>query len=124
MWLSERAAGKKESAAQIGVATIGGEAVGVSTELERRNLKLCAPGGYFWRPRAGESLLIIKCGGEDGESCVAGAQQGGAPEGMENGEVYITSAAGAALWLRNDGRILMTGDLYLNGQKVEINDED
>lgn len=124
MWLSENALGKKEgSGARIGTATIGGGAAGVYTDAERRGLGVYGPGGYVWRPRSGQTLLVLKCGGEDGESCVAGAEAEDAPPDMENGEIYITSSGGASMYLKNDGRILLGGQLYLNGEKLEPNKE-
>lgn len=121
MWLSEKTAGStKSGGAEFGTVTIGGGSVGVMTDSERRGLKVYGPGGYVWRPRTGESLLVLKCGEEGAQSCVAGTEPPAAPPNMENGEIYITSASGTSLYLKNDGRVLLTGQLYINGIKVEV----
>ncbi|MGM9521828.1 MAG: hypothetical protein ACI3VB_05045 [Oscillospiraceae bacterium] len=123
MWLSKKAAEKNSSGiADIGSVTIGGESVGVFASGERRGLRVCAPGGYFWRPKASGEMLIIKC--DDGSEVAAGAPCCGYPDGMQNGEVYIKSDGGAALWLKNDGSavifgaVQIIGGLSVNGNEI------
>ncbi|HHU21914.1 MAG TPA: hypothetical protein GXZ52_00615 [Clostridiales bacterium] len=121
MWLSERAAksGERQSAgADIGAVTIGGDNLAVLTEGELRELALVSPGGYIWRPQAGDSVLVLKSG--DGESLAIGAVTGQSPPGMENGEVYIMSKAGTGLRLKNNGKIELLGDLEMGGE-ININ---
>ena len=63
------AAGKRggeETAADLGVTTIGGERAGVYTRGEVRDLALCTPGGLLWRPKSGDRVVVLK-GGPGGE---------------------------------------------------------
>jgi len=110
MWLSEKAAGKGASptAAELGTAT---GAASVLTEAEKRNMPVCAPGGYAWRPSFGDEVLVIKC--SDGLSRVVSAICNPKDE-LESGEVLIYSG-GASICLKNDGRVLISGDVYING---------
>lgn len=106
--------GKRAAAgADIGSVTIGGDSVAVLTEGELRELALVSPGGYVWRPQAGDSVLVLKTA--EGESLAVGAIMGQSPPGMENGEVYIISKAGAALRLKNNGKIELLGDVEIEG---------
>ncbi len=112
MWLSKRAAqgaGRIQGGASVGDVTIGGAAPGVWTNGERRSVGLAGPGGYCWRPRVGESVLVLTSA--DGEAFAAGAVETQAPAELESGEVCIQSQGGAQIWLKNDGTILLVGKL-------------
>jgi hypothetical protein len=114
MWLSERNKNTDtDNGTQICTATIGGESVGVYAGGERRGLTVCAPGGYRWRPKAGDKLLVIKCA--HGEEIVAGVPISGSTGSMKNGEVCIESEGGATLYLKNDGSIVIKGDVNVEG---------
>lgn len=119
MWLSEKTAAKgpRANAAEVGTATGG---LSVFTEAEKRNLPICSPGGYAWRPVFGEDVLVMKCA--DGLSRVLSAVST-PQEGMESGEVLIYSG-GASICLKNDGRILLNGDVYINGVPPQENEAD
>ena len=113
MWLSKRSAEVPgERSAQMGGVTIGGGNVAVYTDMEQRGLELLSPGGYMWRPKVGQDVLVIKCGGE---SVIAGARQSETPSEFMAGEVYIKSDGGAAVYLKNDGTIAFSGDAVING---------
>ena len=113
MWLSEKLGSTNEPSAGIGEVTIAGETAAVYTDAEHRSLSVFSPGGYIWRPKVGDNVLVIKCGGN--EMCVAGLDQSNGPAGMEAGEVYIKSNAGASIYLKNDGRIVLGGKVYIDG---------
>jgi len=121
MWLSRKAAGRhEEETATAGSVTIGGDAPGVMTAGEIRGMGVWSPGGYVWRPAAGENVLVIKCG--DGQRAVAGRETAAGPEGMKPGEVYIM-AKGASLWLKNDGGIEISGNVNITGSLMLNGDE-
>ncbi len=109
-----------EEPAASGTATIGGENAAVYTDRELRGLPVYGPGGFTWRPRAGQELLVIKRGGEG--FCIAGAKQGSVP-GLENGEICISSG-GAQILLKNSGsvriagRVEIEGGLFVNGSPI------
>ena len=114
MWLSEKAAVRAAGdAAFIGTVTIGGGNAGVDRDGEMRNLKTIAPGGFSWRPRAGQDVLVLKCGGE-GEY-IAGVVQSG--EEPESGEVVIGSGP-AKIRIRPNGTIELTGIVSITGALV------
>ena len=113
MWLSKKAVElHEESIAQIGGVTIGGGNVAVYTDVEQRGLELLSPGGYTWRPKVGQDVLVIKCGGE---AVVAGAKQSGTPADFTAGEVYIKSDGAGSIYLKNDGSLVVSGDTVING---------
>lgn len=128
MWLSKQTRpGTVTSESDLGVTSISGQSAGVVTKGEVRALPVYGPGGYAWRPAAGETVLVIKGGTGGEESCVAGAKQIDAPAGLKPGEVYI-HAKGGSVYLKNDGtvevqgggvvlrgRVDVKGELYVNG---------
>jgi hypothetical protein len=119
MWLSQR---RRQPAAdgeaQVGRVTLPGDPAGVYLAGERRNLPVFGPGGYCWRPGAGEQALVIKTGTEGEQPCVAGVRN---PEesDLEPGEVCIRTADGlASLRLEQGGVIRLDGHVYINGTLV------
>lgn len=114
MWLSKKLNRETDSpGACVGAVTIGGENAAVFTNREARNLGVYAPGGYLWKPRKGDSVLVIKGEGES-EDCIVATKIGGQLGGMESGEVYI-HAGGASIYLKNDGSVCINGKLMING---------
>jgi len=113
MWLSEKAAARKSRPASAEVGTATGDR-SVLTEAEKRNLPVYAPGGYAWRPRFGDEVLVIKCADESLGVVSALCNPG---EELEGGEVLIYSG-GASIHLKNDGRVLISGEVYINGSPL------
>lgn len=120
MWLAEQQ--KRETAQQagaVGEVTLSGEAPAVALDSERRGLTVYAPGGYRWRPAAGQKVLVLKA---DGEPCIVGAPSAG---GLEPGEVALESGGGASLRLSNQGTVALgdnvavTGSLYVGGVELK-----
>lgn len=110
MWLSrQQKQENKERAAESGLVTISGDTVAVELDSERRGLKVYAPGGYRWRPAAGERVLVVQTG--EG-LCVIGTP---CASGLEEGEVGLDAPGGAAVMLKRDGRIVLAGDVELDG---------
>lgn len=121
MWLSKkltayRNAEQEGTMADMGVTTIGGASASVMTRGEQRDLEVFAPGGVVWQPRSGDTVLVIKGGVGCQERCVVAADTAGAaPEDMEPGELFLYSAGGASLHLKNDGSIAVTGNVSVEG---------
>ena len=111
MWMNrgERRVPVEEAAAEVGRVTLGGEPCGVALGGERRLLPVYAPGGYRWRPRVGEQVLVLKAGEDREEPCVVGAAQ--PPGELKPGEVELTGGA-VTLRLGQEG-------LFLNGVALE-----
>jgi len=101
--------------ADLGVTSIAGGSAGVMTRGEVRALPVFGPGGYVWQPASGETVLVIKGGTGGEETCVAGAQQGSAPPGMQPGEVYLFAPGGASVYLKRDGSLCLSGNINLTG---------
>ena len=120
MWLSKRMAMQSVNTAEVGAVTIGGEASAVMTDSEHRNVTVYTPGGYAWRPKVGEDVLVIKSGENELSILGRGAEE---IEGLAPGEVNIKSDSASVL-LKNDGTIRLTGrieidgSLYLNGNEI------
>ena len=115
MWLSKKAAGsetERETPARIAEITIGGGDPAAESRGENRSLAVASLGGYCWKPSAGQSALILDCA--DGASALSGVVQESWPEGLASGEVCIRSG-GASITLKNDGRIIVAGDVELTG---------
>ena len=119
MWISKRlrhGGTESETAVDLGVATIGGEQAGVYARGEVRNLALCAPGGLAWRPKSGDRVLVLKGGPGGEEAFVLGVQ--GESADLADGEVELRSEA-ASITLRNDGAILLQGNVIINGEAYQ-----
>lgn len=122
MWLSKRVMREEnpEDAAAIGTVTIGGDEPAVLTDAEKRRAKIVSPGGYCWNPAATDCALVFR----GNELYLAGMPQEGT-QGLQPGEVLVFSK-GAQIRVGNDGTIRLSGDvfiegnLYVNGQKMEV----
>lgn len=117
MFLSKKE-GRTGSAAGAltGPVTLPGERLGVWLEGERRGVRVYAPGGYHWAPAPGEEVLVLKAGAQGEQPCALGVPQEEA--GLAPGEVLLSTGK-AALRLCPDGRVVVTGNLLLNGTRLE-----
>ena len=119
MWLSQRRAEARraETPAETGPVTLGGDPAGVYLSGERRGLPVFSPGGYQWRPAAGQEVLVLKAGADQESPCVVGVRQAGTPE---PGETYLFSQGEAsAIRLSPNGTLNLTGQICVNGVKLE-----
>ena len=115
-WLRRTEEPQETTNAESGTVTIGGSAAGVLSRGEERNGPLASPGGYAWRPKNGERVLVIKGGPGGEEQCVCGGKQAEVPKGMQPGEVYIYGPKGSNVYLQKDGTIELTGRISIRGQ--------
>ena len=117
MWISQQnrktAAGDRVPA-EVGAATLAGNPATVYLNGERRQVPLFAPGGYHWRPAAGDELLVIKTGAEGELPCAVGQRVEEPPVALESGEVALTSGS-TQLVLHKDGRMRLQGDVEVQG---------
>lgn len=118
MWLSKKLTQhemQNTASAQSGTVTVEGAEAAVYTSGEDRDVKVVSPRGFFWKPKNGENVLVIKGGVFGEEAYIVGAVQG-EDSGLAAGEVRIASAnGGAEIVLRNSGRIDINGSLFING---------
>lgn len=121
MWLSKKIkANRTTTEADLGVTSIAGNGAGVVTRGEERSLPVFGPGGYAWIPQNGDTVLVIRGGTGGEERCVGGAQQKTAVSGMQPGEVYLYSAGGASIYLKNNGSLVLSGAVSVTGS-LKIN---
>lgn len=116
MWLSkkQRETPPAQESVQLGVATISGDPAGVYLGTERRSLPIFSPGGYRWKPRVGDAMLVLKTGDA---YCISGMQQ--EANELKPGEVCIESSAGARVMLKADGSMELSGEVLINGETLE-----
>lgn len=118
MWTSSQAraaAMTEERSADLGVVTVGGEEAGVYLNGERRWVRVLSPGGYRWRPAAGETVLVLKTG-TDEESCILAAEQAHDTQ-LEPGEVEL-SGPDCSVCLSQNGVIELSGSVTVNGEEL------
>ena len=115
MWTSERNRNLplQEAAAEIGTVTLGGDPAGVSLGGERRWLTVYSPGGYSWRPTAGDKVLVLKAGAEGESPCVLGTVQ---TEELEPGEVMLKGGE-CSIRLGQEA-LALEGALTINGRPL------
>ena len=120
MWLSrQQKQEKEERTAAGGTVTISGEKVSVDLDSERRDIPVYGPGGYRWRPAAGDQVLVIRT--EEG-LCVVGTPS--AP-GLDEGDAGLSIPGGAEVIVKRDGRVLLHGgvevddSLCIRGETLE-----
>jgi len=109
-WERERRGQARERDVQLGEVTLSGEETAANLGGERRWLRTCTPGGFGWRPRQGDKVLVLKAGDE---VWVLGVEQEGQ---IQPGQVKLTGP-GCALLL--DKKLEITGGVDLNGQSLE-----
>ena len=71
MWTPERTArlAPIPPAAELGQVTLSGDPAGVSLGGERRWLPVYSPGGYCWKPAAGDRVLVLHTGPDQELPC-------------------------------------------------------
>ena len=113
MWTSERSRRPRaeEAPAEVGEITLSQGTAGVNLGGERRWAALCCPGGYAWRPAAGDRVLVLKAGGERESPFLLGMEP---PEtDLAPGEVRL-SGGDSAIRL-GSGALELTGNIQVNG---------
>ena len=128
MWTSKPAPRlpSEEPWADTGTVTLGGDPAAVYLGGERRWVSLYTPGGYQWRPKAGDKVLVVKAGDHRELPCLVGKRPDALSEEDElsPGSVRIHSGTGVVL-LDEDGltlkgdEVALEGDIYVNGQELE-----
>lgn len=119
MWTSRQTKTGKTArgGARVGVVTAGGQESGVYLGTQRCWLPVMAPGGYRWRPKTGEQVLVLKTG-EQGESACVLARQEEPGEELLPGEVELY-APDCGLKLTQTGCVELRGSVYVNGRLLE-----
>ena len=118
MWISGRVgrAAQREAQAALGTVTLEKEPVGVYSDGERRELPVFGPGGYRWRPRTGEQVLVLKTGAEGELPCIAGVRSERGD--LRAGEIELAAGA-ASIRLSPDGTVTLKGKVKVNDMTLE-----
>lgn len=118
MFLAKREGEARRGATALtGPVTLPGDPAGAWIGGERRTLAVYAPGGYHWAPGSGDEVLVLKTGERGEMPCALGVP---ARDGtLQPGEVLITAGA-AAIRLKPDGGVDVTGILTVNGIPVAL----
>lgn len=116
MWTAERNRNLRsgEPTAELGTVTLGGDPAGVSLGGERRWIGVYGPGGYSWRPTAGDKVLVLKAGAEGEAPCLLGMCQ--EETTLQPGEVRLKGGE-STVFLGQD-RLELDGELYINGRTL------
>ena len=116
MWLSEQKSRKPatEAVAEWGTVTIG-EPAAVYLAGERRQVPVCCPGGYAWRPAVGERVLVLKAGNEGEVPYILGMSQPGG-ENLQPGQTRIT---GSDCGILLGEALQLTGKVQVNGEEIQ-----
>jgi len=120
MWTSSQmkeSGGAQRHDAALGVVTAGGTENGVYLGTERRWLPVMAPGGYRWRPRAGEQVLVLKAGSDGEFPCVL-ARQVQEDDTLLPDEVELVGP-GCSMKLTEKGEVALRGTVSINGTALE-----
>ena len=128
MWTAnrKREGRTEECAADQGIVTLGGDPAAVYLGGERRWVSLYTPGGYQWRPKAGDKVLVVKAGDHRELPCLVGKRPDALSEEDElpPGSVRIHRGAGVARRheagvTRTARKVALKGDIRINGQELE-----
>lgn len=114
MWLSKNMTekGVATPGTQPGIVTISGQQPGVLLSGEARRVNVLSLGGVYWSPRVGDEVVTL-CAEDGGRYLLA--LPGKAPVELKPGEVYIKTQS-AAIYMKNDGGIEISGDASFGGQ--------
>lgn len=117
MWMTER--GRRlpvqEAEAELGQVTLGGDPAAVILGGERRQVPVYSPGGYAWRPAAGDRVLVLKAGGERESPCILGKTADS--RGLAPGEVRFSGGSSRVTLGRK--ALDLEGKITVNGTRLE-----
>lgn len=110
MWISKQMNRKlqQKSAERAKVTLADTDVTEMTGNFQRRDAVVYTPYGYSAKIPYGENVLIVPTGAVS--ACTGSEDRA---EGLDYGEVKLTSKGGAVIHLRNDGSIV------LNGQVIE-----
>lgn len=116
MWISKQMQRPEESpTVQAGRVAVNSDnsVEAVSTSLER-NIKLYSPFGYRYCLPSGAEILLA---GSDAAQAGVGVEMNS--HGLKQGEIYISNLAGAYIYLRKDGNVIINGlEIDCNGEVI------
>lgn len=121
MWLAKKTSEIDDLhsfGSQVGVVSVGGRNPAVVSDGETRNAEIVSAGGVVYIPRVGDEVLLERT--RDDERIIIGRLTSGVPEGLSEGEIYISTSGGGVIHIKNNGAIEISGTVCLTG-RTEIN---
>lgn len=117
MWLSRGREEKtvEEVSAESGPVTMAGTEMAVYLAGERRNVALCTPGGYAWRPQVGQEVLVLKTGLAGEKTFILGSEM--KERDLDPGQVRL--GMGEAGVTCGEKTVELTGAVTINGERLE-----
>ncbi len=80
-------------------------------------LSLVAPPGMEYVPHRDEDAVILS---EDNRRLFMGIRMNRTENDLKAGELLLYSKGGASIYLTNDGEIMITGTVIINGVPLEV----
>ena len=108
-WLSNRK--NTRAASDIYSGKVSSGQYSVIGDGETRDIGLCSPGGYSWKPGINESVIVVRTG-QEGETRSIVGRDNVPMEEISPGEVYIKSSGGAYIYLKNNGDVVINGHVF------------
>lgn len=114
MWISGAISSRPDNpTVQTGKSTLNsnGKTEAVSSGVSR-DIEVYSPYGYAFSLPSGEKMLLAEC--EGNQAGIGTLNDNG---DIETGEIKITAASGAYIYLKNDGSVIING-LKINAKGV------
>lgn len=122
MWLSNayNSRPKRGETLDAGPVSIEGTEPAICTDGEQRDTEILRPANILRLPKVDEQQVILNL--PDGKSVIIGVLSSDVPEGIEAGEVYITTDT-TTVWVKNsgveiEGNVSVSGTFKVNGREV------
>lgn len=115
MWmsrmLSKNNALEKAEKGSVTISSASDFEAGAS--VNERNISSYAPYGYSYSPEVGAEVILIPS--SDGQVALGTKSSA---EGLESGEIRISSKGGATIELKNDGRVVINQSYVIDKRGV------
>ena len=110
MWLSEEIAssGKEVSQPRLGCITkVQDDKVTVKADCVYDDIYVISPSGISSIPQVGDEVVVFPMG----ENAACGTINK-RESFVSDGEVYLSTSSGAYVWLKNDGTVVINGQVF------------
>ncbi len=115
MWLTNYIVKEKNKSAVNGdVKNASGNTINVDSSSQFNNIRLASPYGIAYNPPNGETAVVIPT--ETGNLMMGISTV--IQENLQPGEVMLFSGGDAKILLNKDGKIFITGKVYINNKEI------
>ena len=77
---------------------------------------IVSPGGMMYIPQQNDEAVVIS---NDAEQLCVGVKVINNFYDIDPGEIVLFSSGGASVYLTNDGKVYIDGEVYINGTRLE-----